>query len=129
MTRLCQIAAPALLGLSLFVGGCAHERHEEIPASATMAVEGDERLVYAAPHDGKVYVYDVNDDRMVYSGDVEQGDDVTVEPDKNVVLVEGRTAIEDGVRNGHRHRIFFKKADEATRKTVVIEEQRIQRSK
>lgn len=128
MLRLCQIAAPAVLGLSFFVGGCAHERHEEIPSSATMAVEGDERLAYTAPHDGKVYIYDINDDKMVYSGDVKEGDDVTIDPEKRMVLIEGRTAIEDGVRNGHRHRIFFDEEELPSNKTVIKEETTIRRS-
>lgn len=129
MLRLSHLAASAVLGFSLVVGGCSHERHEEIPTTAMMAVEGDERLSYTAPHDGKVYVYDVNDDRMLYSGDVKEGDAVTVDPEKSLILIEGRTAMEDGVRDGHRHRVFFDEAEPSdTSKTVIKEETTIQRA-
>lgn len=128
MLRLSHIAAPAVLGLSLLVGGCANQRHDEIPASATMAVEGDERLTYLAPYDGKVFVYDTNDERLVYSGDVEKGDEIMVDPDNESLMVDGRTAMEDGLRDGHRHQIFFEKQDDPDKKTVIMEETTIKRT-
>ena len=53
-----HIAAAGLLGLSFLITGCANERHEDIPPSATMVSEGDEKLAFQAPRDGEIYVYD-----------------------------------------------------------------------
>lgn len=127
MFRLNHFAAPAVLGLSLLLGvsGCMSNRHEEIPSTALMAAEGDERLAFAAQDNGKVYVYDVNDDRMIYSGTVSEGDEVILDPEHDQLTVDGRTALEDGIRRGNRHQIFFeaREPDTRTDSKVVIEEE------
>lgn len=134
MQRLSQIAAPAVLGVSLLVGtaGCSHERPLEVPSSATMAVEGNERLAYAAPHDGTVYLYDVGNDQIIYSGAVREGDEVVLDPKENKLTVAGRTAFEKGIDRGHRHRLFFDSDStdvKTTHKKVVEEERTVRESR
>jgi hypothetical protein len=132
MMRLSHIAAPAALSLSLLIGvsGCMHDRHEEIPSTAMMAAEGDERLAFTAQEEGKVFVYDVNADRMIYSGNLKDGDEVVLDPEHNTLMVDGRTALEDGIRRGNRHQIFFNQAKpDVTRESkVIVEETKVKRS-
>ncbi len=131
MMRLSHIAAPAALSVSLLlgVGGCSHERHEEVPASAMMTAEGDERLSAIAPDDGRVFVVDTNDDEIIYSGSVEKGDEISLNPEDNRLMVAGRTALEKRIDRGHRHRIFFDNEErDGTEKTVIMEETTIKRS-
>jgi len=111
MTALRYFAAPAV-GVALFVGDCASERHEEIPLSALMTVEGNKRLAYEAPHDGRLYIYDQNADRMVYQGTIEKGSMVIVDPNDDRVTINGRTVAEkEAVGAGHNHRIFFQEEE------------------
>lgn len=94
--------------LLLMLGGCATvERHPVIPAHALMAAEGDERLAYNPSEDGTVYVYDVTDEKLVYSGDVKQDQIVVVDPGDNRVSVDERTVSEQDMDAGNVHRIFF----------------------
>jgi hypothetical protein len=108
-----QIAAAGLLGLSLVVAGCASERHDEIPPSALMTSEGDGQLAYMAPHDGDIYVFDTETDRMVYSGKIEKGKTITVDPEKDRISIDGATKLEQAINEGNRHRIFFDRDEDA----------------
>jgi hypothetical protein len=120
MNALRQIAVPGVLGLSLMVGvvGCQNERHDEIPPTALMASEGDEKLAYMAPSDGEVYVYDTETDRMVYSGTIEKGQTIQVDPEKDRVSIDGNTKLERALNNGNQHRIFFQRDKAAEAETA-----------
>lgn len=115
-----HFAAASLLGLSLVIAGCANERHDEIPPSALMASEGDGQLAYTAPHNGDIYVYDTETDRMVYSGKIEKGDTLTVDPEKDRISIDGQTKLENAVNRGNKHRIFFDR-DEESRTASQVE--------
>jgi len=49
-------SAPAVVGAALLFGGCAHDRHDDIPLSATEIGEGKEFAPPAAALDVKVTV-------------------------------------------------------------------------
>ena len=128
MQRFSQFAASAALGVSMLVGigGCAHERPQEVPSSATMAVQGNEKLAYTAPHDGTVYLYNVGNDQIIYSGAVHEGDEVVLDPKEDKLTVAGKTAFEKGIDRGNTHRLYFDSdgADVKTTHKKVIEEER-----
>jgi hypothetical protein len=120
MFRFRHIAASAILGTALFAGGCAHERHDDIPLSATEIGEGRESVFFNAPYDGQVYVYDATSDEMIYNGQLKHGQMIKVDAKDNRILVDNQTAVERDLVNDHRFKIFFDKDEAAAtaRETV-----------
>jgi hypothetical protein len=119
MFRFRQFAAPAVLGAALLVG-CAHDRHEDIPLSATEIGEGKESVFFNAPYDGRVYVYDATADKMVYNGELKRGQMVKVDAKDNKILLDNQTAVERDLVNDHRFKIFFDKDENAATASQVI---------
>ena len=119
MFRFRQFAAPAVIGAALLVGGCAHDRHEDIPLSASEIGEGKEQVFFNAPYDGKVYVYDATRDEMIYNGELKRGQMVKVDAKKNKVLVDNQTAVDKDLVDDHRYKIFFDKDEAATARETI----------
>jgi hypothetical protein len=120
MFRFRQFAAPAILGTALFVGGCAHERHEDIPLSATEIGEGKESVFFNAPYDGRVYVYDATSNDMLYNGELRRGQMIKVDAKDNKILVDNQTAVERDLVNDHRFKIFFDRDENAETARQVV---------
>ena len=109
--------------LALLGAGCQHDRHSQIPADATLMSEGDRSLTFRATESGTVYVYNRNDDKMVYSGDIARGETLSVDADKNRITLDGRTVLEKGVDRNETLRVFFK-PNVLPRERVIVEEKR-----
>jgi hypothetical protein len=126
MTAIRRIALPAwAYVIAIVLSGCMADRSPQISANAQLAAEGTKKVSYRAPDDGKVYVFDQNDNRVVYYGDVAKGELVTVDPDASRVTVGDKVVAEKSLHNGNSHRIFFDDSAEAkTAKHTVIEERR-----
>jgi hypothetical protein len=93
------------LALAIF-SGCAVDRLSNIPSNATIASSGNDHLSYTAPSYGTIWVYDVSNDRIDYSGPVSMNEAVTVDPSANSVTINGRI-VADKVDQGAQHRIYF----------------------
>ena len=119
MFRFRHFAAPAVVGAALLVGGCAHDRHDDIPLSATEIGEGKESVFFNAPYEGRVYVYDATRDEMIYNGDLKRGQMIKVDAKHNKVLVDNQTAVEKDLVDDHRYKIFFDKDEAATAKETI----------
>ena len=102
-----QLTMPIWLYALMLIVGCAADRNDSVPASAKKMVEGNEEVTFTAPRRGTVYVYDGNDNRVIYSGAVARDDMVVVNPDKDKVTVGDKTVTEKDLRRGHQYRIFF----------------------
>ena len=120
MIRFRHFAASAVVGAALAVGGCAHERHEDIPLSAAEIGEGKESVFYNAPYDGRVYVYDATRDEMIYNGTLKKGQMVKVDAKDNKILIDNQTAVEKDLVNDHRYKIFFDKDEEAATASETV---------
>ena len=92
---------------SVGVGGCAPERHEVVPATAMLGAEGERRLSYTTNGPGTLYVTDQTDNRLVYSGEVTGERQISVDPEKNELTVDGTLVQNKTLTRGHNHRIFF----------------------
>ncbi|CAN5336003.1 hypothetical protein BH09PLA1_BH09PLA1_13800 [soil metagenome] len=105
-----KIAVPKwmFIVLALLCGGCMHDRTPKIPPDATLMTEGQKSLAFRAPESGTVYVYNRNNDKIVYSGVLERGQAIEVAPERNRITIEGRTVLEKGLDQFEAHRIFFK---------------------
>lgn len=112
MFRLSQFAAPTFVGAALFVGaGCAADRPDNVPADATMISEGNKNVIATAPHDGTVYIWNRNTEKMVYTGKVARGDSVRVDAKHNKVFYNDKLAVETDLIDDHNYRVFFDQAE------------------
>jgi hypothetical protein len=109
MIVLRHFAAPAVaLCLGVGVVGCSSEpRAEQVPPNAQLLVQGDRQLTYSAPRDGEVYVYDVDDETLLYSGQVQKGQSITVDPEEDRIMIDSKLALEKDIHAGNKHRIYF----------------------
>lgn len=92
------------------VGGRAPARRglSEIPRDAVKVEEGvGDPLRYEADRDGRVYVYDEDDDRVVYSGKLYRDEQFVADPASDVLSVGGKRLGDVNLRAQHRYRLYF----------------------
>ncbi|MBV8780355.1 MAG: hypothetical protein JO353_03060 [Phycisphaerae bacterium] len=108
MFNLSRLLVPVVAG-ALVIGavGCENQHPLNIPATAMIATSGNGTVTSTALHDGSVYVYDVNADRLDYSGPVVRGDTVTVNTDNNEILINSQVKATKMLNTGNKHRIYF----------------------
>jgi hypothetical protein len=101
--------AAVLIALAVLpmASGCVQERHEVVPASATLGAEGKGMLNYSTAGPGSIWVSDETDNRLLYSGDVSGERQITVDPEKREILVDGQVVTDKTITRGHNHKIFF----------------------
>ena len=80
-----------------------------VPRSATVEADGTGRLSCEVRSDGTVYLYDMQDRRVVDSQRVEKGQRYVADLDKDVATLDGRPVYEHNLERTHRHRIYFDK--------------------
>ena len=95
-----------VLALAIF-GGCQEDRINNIPPGATLSSSGNSQLTYTSSSDGTVWVYDVNNDRIDYSGTLLAGQSVVVNPDTRQITVDARIVSDKAMNQGAQHRIYF----------------------
>jgi len=111
MNRTRSLVPTALWVLALVaLSGCTADQ-SNIPANATLAASGNDRLVYTAPSDGMAWVYDVTHDRILWSGQVYMNQSVSVMPDSNTISVGGRVVMDTMPTGAHR-RIYFQSSSQ-----------------
>jgi hypothetical protein len=105
-----------------FLSGCA-DRPMSVPASASLMTEGSQRASFRATDDGRVYVTDDNDKKILYQGDINKGEMVEVNAQDDRILVGGRTVSERAMDDNHQYRLFFEPmSHERTVRYRVVEE-------
>ena len=105
--RISVLAVLAILASLPLVSGCVHERHEVVPPSATLGAEGTKMLNYTTAGPGTIWVHDEADNKLLYSGEVTGERQITVDPEKNKILVDGQVVTDKTLVRGHNHKIFF----------------------
>ena len=81
---------------------------DEIPTTATRVDEGGgPRLTFTTSRDGTLYVYDADDDRVIYSGGVRADDRFAMDPADNRATVNGHTVLGAKLNPNHRYRVYF----------------------
>jgi hypothetical protein len=107
-THSAALAVPILCALGMFVMvGCESDRMTNIPPSATVSASGNMQLTYTAPQTGTIWVYDVNSDRIIYSGPIGANQSVVVDPSANQITLDGRVVFDKGLNGGDQNRIYF----------------------
>ena len=89
------------------LAGCRQEQHEAIPPSALLGSEGEKRLTFTTNGPGMIYVHDQTANSLVYSGEVDGQRQITVDPERNQITVDGRVVQDKKLERGHTHRIYF----------------------
>ena len=109
MTALRSILTHSIAALVLSVGmlGCGQDKPNNVPGSAQMVSSGNSNLMYMAPSDGNVYVYDHNNNHLIWSGRVMKGQNVAVDPHKNQVVVNGNVVSDRTLAVGSENNIYF----------------------
>jgi hypothetical protein len=107
----------------LLVVGCAANRHKDIPPSARLMTEDRaSNIDFVAPADGEVFVEDRTANKLLYSGRLNEGERLSIEPVKDRVAVNGRTVRDQKIRDLDKVRVFFQpepRADVAGARTIV----------
>lgn len=103
---------PVLCALALgILSGCAADQFSNIPSNATIASSGNDHLSYTAPSYGRIWVYDVTNDRIDYSGPLKMNEAIEVDPRSSSITIDGRV-VSDTLAQGSQHRIYFVPAQE-----------------
>ena len=80
----------------------------EIPADAQAVDTGEgDRLEYEPTRDGVMYVYDVDDDRVVYVGRIREREQFRLDPGGNRALINSRVVFRSDLNPSHRYRLYF----------------------
>jgi hypothetical protein len=105
------IARPLVFCLATALGmaliGCQQDRMSNIPSDAQMVSSGNSSISYTAASDGRIWVYDVAKDRIVYGGAVGMNQTVLVDPVANQITVNGQDVHDKDLANGTQYRVFF----------------------
>ena len=108
MNALCKFAAlgVAACTLAASAAGCASNQ-SDVPIGAKMVAEGNKKLTYQAPHDGTIYVYDDDANRLIYTGDIRRDQTLSIDTKSDDITIEGRRATEWDLDPDHRMQIYF----------------------
>lgn len=78
-----------------------------LPRDVDLVREGHEKIRWTADLDGTVYVYDVDADRIAWTGDVRRGQEVLVDPKRDSVVLGENVVYHDNLGRDALHRIYF----------------------
>src|SRR4051794_41939461 len=107
MPRIRQVCLSVFLGaVAVGLTGCAADRPADVPKSAMLKTQGNQRVVYAAEDDGTVWVTEPASNQIVWSGPVARGDRVVLDPVERKLLVN-RRGVGDPGGGPPDHKGFF----------------------
>jgi hypothetical protein len=98
------------IAVAAAIAGCssAQQRQEAIPASAQLVGDGKNELISATPAvAGKVYVYDASTNEVIYTGSLQSGDKIVVDPGAGLITINAVTVSEPSLFNDHEYMIKF----------------------
>jgi hypothetical protein len=103
-----RLAIPTAFAFStLALVACEQDRVTNVPAGATVMTSGNANLTFTAPSDGTVWVYDQNDDRIDYSGQIRASQSLTLDPQSSQILIDGRVVNDKTLNQNAQHRVYF----------------------
>lgn len=92
-------------------GGTTGRRRgiNEIPAEASAVEAAKDRsaLTYTPQNDGTIYVYDVDDDRLIHVSRVMANERFRLMPEDDVATLDGRPVFRSNLEPRHRYRLYF----------------------
>jgi len=95
----------AMLAVAALTVGCAQSPN--IPPTASNVATGGKDVSYTAPRDGKIYLQDDLNKRLVYSGEVRGGENVRFSRQEDAVYLNGAMAAQSIPTPWHEHTLYF----------------------
>ena len=93
------------------LGGCAEQATRPgVPSTAMQVASGGQVVAFTAPHDGKAFLNDDTDHRVVYSTDLRRDQVMRFDPTTDSVRIDGNIAPEGIAAPGHDHSIYFERS-------------------
>jgi hypothetical protein len=109
----------SLGSLLLILGGCSSEEaRPDVPSNAMQVSSGSKVVAFTAPHDGKAFLEDDTDHRVVYSTDLRRDQVMKFDPVAGAVQIDGTTAPEGIANPNHDHSIYFERSEHPDRTDV-----------
>ena len=93
--------------LAMGVVACEEQHPQVVPGDANLVVSGNQKGMYTAPHNGMVYVYDQQSNRLIWSGNVHRDDKIAVDPSKNEVTQNGQVVAKGTLTPYHTDQFWF----------------------
>lgn len=110
MRMLRYLIISTVAGVLVAAGAGCHGR-AAIPSDAIQENVGTGRVSYTANAPGNVYVLDTDSNDKVFQGQVNNGDQVVVEPGEDRIVVGGNNVNHKPTLNpNHRYAIYFQAA-------------------
>jgi hypothetical protein len=80
-----------------------------IPTGARLAreVDTDGSVIYKAAHDGKLYIYDVDAKRVIWSGFMRDGERLSMDTRDGRATIDGQSVLNRDLNPDHRYRLYF----------------------
>ena len=80
-----------------------------IPDGARLVreVDTDAGVSYKTPHDGKLYVYDVDSRRVVWSGFMRDGERFSMDSRDGRATIDGQSVLNRDLNRDHNYRLYF----------------------
>lgn len=108
------LAAPLIVGL-LVTAGCQSSRRDGeggllragLPPSAERVAEGGRQLTFTPEEHGQVYIYDLNQDRVVGRYALRRGQRLAVDAAAGRATLDGNEVAVGDVRSGGSFEIYF----------------------
>jgi len=98
------------------LSGCVAEvTRPGVPSNAMQVSSGGKVVSFTAPHDGKAYLNDDTDNRVVYSTDLKRDQIMSFDPDADAVRIDGSIAPEGIANPRHDHSIYFARSAQPDR--------------
>jgi uncharacterized protein YcfL len=91
--------------------GCAANDTNTLTATGTVVVEGDSPTKMVAPDNGQITVYDVSDDKTIWTGLIKKGQTLELNPMNKQLTLDGLACNRDDLKSGHQLRISFDKTN------------------
>jgi hypothetical protein len=68
-------------------------------------------LEYEPTRNGVIYVYDADDDEVIYVGRVQDRERFRLDPETGRALINSRTVFRSDLNPRHRYRLYFDRAN------------------
>ena len=78
-----------------------------IPSTSDRVEEGRGELSYRATEDGTVYLYDTDSRTHLDTQRVRKGQRYTIDPDRSIATLDGKTVWDRTMNPRHTHRLYF----------------------
>jgi hypothetical protein len=123
--RILQLTALLIIGSLQFGASCAStgpydsdqdrddryppevDRPNRIPRWSDLVCDGDGKQKWTADMTGDIYVYDVRDDRIVWTGPIKRDQQIIVEPNHDRISIDERPVYTENLRRDARHQVYF----------------------